>query len=101
MICTTKAPIKKGDVLYIGECDCFSNRLSAHLNDIPDSTTYGLHLYSANRIAIKPENFKLLLFPLKDSFYPTILKEKDPAREQLREMIETKLKAIFSPWIGK
>lgn len=97
----TTVNILAGEVLYVGECSIFSNRLSAHLDTEDSSSTYGLHLYSTNRIAIKPENFKLLLFPLKDSFYPTTLKEKDPAKKQLREMIETKLKAIFTPWIGK
>ena len=91
--------IKKGNILYIGECDCFSNRLSAHLNDKKDSTTYGLHLYSKNRKNIKPPKIDLILFPLKDNFYPSSCSNDD--KQQLRELIELKLKAIYVPLVGK
>ena len=91
--------IKKGEVLYIGECDCFSNRLSAHLNEKDDSTTYGLHIYSSNRKDIKPENFKLILLPLKNTFYPDGCSKDD--KQTLRELVELKLKAIYVPLVGK
>ena len=86
-------PIKKGDILYIGECDCFSNRLAAHLNDKEDSSTYGLHLYSNNRKIIKPQSFDLILFPLKNDFYPKDCSNDD--KKWLRELIELKLKASY------
>ena len=91
--------IRKDDVLYVGECDCFSHRLSAHLKDNEGVSTRGLHLYSSNRISIKPENFKLILFPLKKDFYPNGCSKVD--EQTLRELVELKLKAIYVPLVGK
>lgn len=74
---TNEASIKKGDILYIGECDKFSSRLSAHLDDNLESTTNGLHKYANNRINIKPELFYLILFPINDKFYDSNMSEDE------------------------
>lgn len=92
-------PIKEGDILYVGECHCFSNRLSAHLIANVDSGAKGLHLYASNRKNIKPENFKLILLPLKNTFYPNGCSKDD--KQTLRELVELKLKAIYVPLVGK
>jgi hypothetical protein len=93
------AIIGKGQLLYVGECCNFSNRLSAHLSENNNSSTGGLHLYSPNRITIKPEHFNLIVFPLKETFYPQDIDSE--LKQMLREAIEIKLRAIYFPWIGK
>ena len=91
--------ISEGQLLYVGECGDFSSRMSAHLSENNDSSTGGLHLYSPNRITIKPEHFNLIVFPLKEAFYPQDIDSN--LKQMLREIIEIKLRAIYFPWIGK
>ena len=91
--------IREGQLLYVGECCDFSSRMSAHLSENNDSSTGGLHLYSPNRITIKPEHFNLIVFPLKEAFYPQDI-DAD-FKQMLRETIEIKLRAIYFPWVGK
>lgn len=93
------AIINAGQVLYIGECDAFSSRISAHLSNSNATGTVGLHLYLSNRINIKPECFDLIIFPLKECFYPQNIDSE--YKQSLREMIEIKLRAIYIPWVGK
>lgn len=88
----------KHEVYYIGECDNLGSRTSAHLSSSDqDTRTYGLHLSNSNRIKLRDVS-QIVIFPFKEAVFPS---KSASEQKECREAIESRIKGIYLPCIGK